>query len=336
MTGFNSIPNKPIVAIVGRPNVGKSTLFNRLTGTKNAIVSDTSGTTRDRLIAETTWGNKQFVIVDTGGLDLHSVEPVWDQVLLQIESALEQCDVVTFLVDTNDGITALDRDVAEILRVTDKPIVLAANKSDNDPRRSYASEFYELGFGDPIPISAYHNYGVEDLMDLVLSKMPDTSNVQEHEQGMRLAIVGRANVGKSMLLNSVVGEQRSIVSSLAGTTRDSIDVTIEHEENTITLIDTAGIRKRGKIERGIEQYSVLRSTRAIERSHVAALIIDASDYSTAQDTHIANYALESFKAIVIVVNKWDLSKTTGFTKQEVLSDIRKRFKFASFAPICFT
>ena len=254
MTGFNSIPNKPIVAIVGRPNVGKSTLFNRLTGTKNAIVSDTSGTTRDRLIAETTWGNKQFVIVDTGGLDLHSVEPVWDQVLLQIESALEQCDVVTFLVDTNDGITTLDRDVAEILRVTDKPIVLAANKSDNDTRRSYASEFYELGFGDPIPISAYHNYGVEDLMDLVLSKMPDTSNVQEYEQGMRLAIVGRANVGKSMLLNSVVGEQRSIVSSLAGTTRDSIDVTIEHEGNTITLIDTAGIRKRGKIERGIEQY----------------------------------------------------------------------------------
>ena len=336
MTGFNSIPNKPIVAIVGRPNVGKSTLFNRLNGTKNAIVSDKSGTTRDRLIAETTWVSKKFVIVDTGGLDLHSVEPVWDQVLLQIESALEQCDVVTFLVDTNDGITALDRDVAEILRVTDKPIVLAANKSDNDTRRSYASEFYELGFGDPIPISAYHNYGVEDLMDLVLSKMPDTSNVQEHEQGMRLAIVGRANVGKSMLLNSVVGEQRSIVSSLAGTTRDSIDVTIEHEENTITLIDTAGIRKRGKIERGIEQYSVLRSTRAIERSHVAALIIDASDYSTAQDTHIANYALESFKAIVIVVNKWDLSKTTGFTKQEVLSDIRKRFKFASFAPICFT
>jgi len=324
------------MAIVGRPNVGKSTLFNRLTGTKNAIVSDKWGTTRDRLIAETTWGNKQLVIVDTGGLDLHSEEPVWDQVLLQIKSALAQCDVITFLVDTNDGITRLDQDVADILRVIDKPIVLAANKSDNDIRRSYASEFYELGFGDPIPISAYHNYGVEDLMDVVLSKIPDARNIPEYEPGMRLAIVGRANVGKSMLLNSIVGEHRSVVSSLAGTTRDSIDVPIEHAGNTITLIDTAGIRKRGKIEKGIEQYSVLRSTRAIERSHVAALIIDASDYSTAQDTHIANYALDAFKAIVIVVNKWDLSKIEGFTKQEVLSGIKKRFKFASFAPVCFT
>jgi len=336
LTGFNSLSNKPIIAIVGRPNVGKSTLFNRLTGTKNAIVSDTSGTTRDRLIAETTWGDKQLVLVDTGGFDSHSQEPVWDQVLLQIESALEQCDVIIFLVDTTEGINPIDQDVAKILRVKDKPVVLAANKSDNDTRRAYASEFYELGFDDPIPISAYHNYGVEDLMDAVLSKIKDIRNVPEYEPGIRLAIVGRANVGKSMLLNSIVGEDRSIVSSLAGTTRDSIDVPIQHEGNIITLIDTAGIRKRGKIEKGIEQYSVLRSTRSIERSHVAALIIDASDYATAQDTHIANYALEAFKAMMIVVNKWDLSKMQSFTKQEVLGNIRKRFKFASFAPVCFT
>ena len=336
MTGLSSLSTKPLVAIVGRPNVGKSALFNRLTGTKNAIVSDTSGTTRDRLIAETTWGDKQFILVDTGGFNLHSEEPVWDQVLFQIESALEQCDAIIFLVDTTEGITPNDQDVSTIVRVTNKPVILAANKTDNDTRLASVSEFYQLGFGDPIPISAYHNYGIEDLMDAVLSKIADVKNILEYEPDMRLAIVGRANVGKSMLLNSIVGENRSIVSSLAGTTRDSIDVSIKHNGNTIKLIDTAGIRKRGKIEKGIEQYSVLRSTRAIERCHVAALIIDASDYATAQDTHIANYALEAFKAIVIVVNKWDLSTVKGVAKEDMLINVRKRFKFASFAPVCFT
>ncbi|MEC9439243.1 MAG: ribosome biogenesis GTPase Der, partial [Chloroflexota bacterium] len=327
---------KPTVAIVGRPNVGKSTLFNRLTGRRQSIVSDIAGTTRDRVIAETEWSEQPFVLVDTGGLDLFPDDAIWKQVSDQIHFAINQCDVITLLVDVSEGITAADRDVADLIRKTGKPTVLAASKSDNDQRRILAVELYELGLGDPIPISAYHNIGLDELMEQILKHFPSQQTYLAPEADLNLAIVGRTNVGKSMLLNSITGENRAIVSEISGTTRDSVDTTIVYQDREIQLIDTAGIRRRGSIEQGIERYSVLRSMRAIERCQVAALVLDASEFATSQDTHIASYILETYRGIVIVVNKWDLRREMGLDKQTMEARIRGKFKFASYAPIVFT
>ena len=327
---------KPIVAIVGRPNVGKSTLYNRLVGGRPSIVSEESGTTRDRLIRDTIWGDKPFTLIDTGGIDLFATTLLWSQVKIQIDDALSECDVIILLVDISMGVTNPDREVAEMIRLSNKPVVLVASKSDNSERVLFASELYELGLGTPIPISAYHNFGIDDLMEKVISLFSDYTNYPESEADLNLAIVGRTNVGKSMLLNALSGQNRSIVSEIPGTTRDSIDTSIRYKDRDIKIIDTAGIRRRGKIEVGIEKYSVLRSVRAIGRSQVACLVMDTSELATGQDTHIANYILESYKGIMIVINKWDLSKTIRANKNQIITQIRNKFKFATYAPICFT
>ncbi len=327
---------KPLVAIVGRPNVGKSTLFNRLIGRPAAIVSDIAGTTRDRVIAETVWAERAFVLVDTGGLDLFPETDLWQQVKSQIELAISEADVIIFAVDGAAGLTPADMDVADALRVTEKPVVLAVNKADNDRRAEEAVEFYALSLGEPIPVSAFHNLGVDALMAEVVAHFADAPAFPEPDADLKLAIIGRPNVGKSMLLNAIAGERRAIVSDIPGTTRDSLDSLLRFDDWSVLLIDTAGIRRRGRIERGIERYSVLRAIRAIDRADVAILLMDASELAGNQDTHIAKYILEEFKGIILAVNKWDLAPELGLTQPQAVERIRQKFKFASYAPICFT
>ena len=326
---------KPLVAIVGRPNVGKSTLFNRLAGSRRAIVSEVAGTTRDRITTEATWGEHPFILVDTGGLDAFPETELWEKVRGQIGIAIAEADVIIMLVDAHDGVTAADKDVADALRPTDKPFVLAANKADNEQREAAAVDFYELGVGDPLPISAYHNRGVDELMAQVIARFPAEKAPETPEADLRMAIVGRTNVGKSMLLNAIAGQDRAIVSEVPGTTRDAIDTLIAHDERSVLLIDTAGLRRRGSIEPGIERYSALRAIRAIDRTDVAVLLMDVSELATAQDAHIANYILEAYKGIVLAVNKWDLAPGLGLTKDEATRKVRERFRFASYAPVCF-
>ena len=316
--------------------MGKSTLFNRITGYRRSIVSDISGTTRDRVVSETEWGGKPFILIDTGGLELFPDTDLWDQVKGQIRYAIEESDVIMFLVDIAEGITGADRDVVDLLRLTGKPTVLVASKADNQDRILSAPELYELGLGDPVPISAYHNVGLDDLMAQTLKYFPEESGFPEPNVDLRLAIVGRTNVGKSMLMNTITGENRAIVSEISGTTRDSLDTVIEYDQREIQIIDTAGIRRRGNIQQGIEKYSVLRSIRSINRSDVAVLVLDASEVATGQDTHVANYILDAYKGMVIAVNKWDLSKSSGLNKKDIEAQVREKFKFASYAPICFT
>jgi GTP-binding protein len=328
--------NKPVVAIVGRPNVGKSTMFNRLVGRSVAIVSKMAGTTRDRVTTETEWGDHLFILVDTGGLEVFPETELWRQVRDQIETAIADADVIVMVVDVTQGVTPDDIDVAALLRPSGRKIVLAANKSDTEARGAGAAEFYELGLGEPYPISAYHNIGLDDVMAEVIANFPDESAFPEQEADLRLAIVGRPNVGKSMMLNKITGQQRSIVSDVPGTTRDTIDTLITHNDTSILLIDTAGIRRRGKIGTGVEKYSVVRAIRAIDRADVAVLLLDAAEIATAQDTHVASQILESFKGIVLAVNKWDLASELGATRDDATAVVRDRFKFASFAPIRFT
>lgn len=327
---------KPLVAIVGRPNVGKSTLFNRLIGRRSAIVSDVAGTTRDRVTADTTWAGHSFILVDTGGLELFPETDLWKQIKAQIHAAIDDADVIIMVVDCSVGVTPADRDVAQSLRRTRKRVILAANKADNDTRANSSLEFYELGMGDPIPISAYHNLGIGDLISNVVSSIDVRNEYTEPDADIRLAIVGRTNVGKSMLVNSITGSNRSIVTNIPGTTRDALDTLISHDGISALLIDTAGIRRRGSIEPGVERYSVLRAIRAIDRADVAILVMDASQLATGQDTHIAQFVLNAYKGIVIVVNKWDLAPELSLNKEDVLAKIRQKFKFIAYSPVCFT
>ena len=327
---------KPTVAIVGRPNVGKSTLFNRLVGRRDAITSEIAGTTRDRVIGDTEWAGRPFTLVDTGGLDRFPETDLWQGVSRQIYTALDDADVIVMVADAETGLTAPDRDAADVLRAVGKPIALAVNKADNERREAMALEFYELGLGDPVPISAYHNIGVDDLMAQVTAMLPEPRYHADLDADLKLAIVGRANVGKSMLLNAITGQQRAIVSEIPGTTRDSLDVLIEFEGRSLLLIDTAGMRRRGRTEPGIERYSVLRSMRAIDRADVAVLTLDASELATNQDTHVASYVLDAYKGIVLAVNKWDLAPELDLDEESAALELRERFKFASFAPVCFT
>ncbi len=328
--------SKPIVAIVGQPNVGKSTLFNRLTDTRPSIVSDVAGTTRDRVIADVEWGERLLTLVDTGGLDEFPATELWSSVRDQIQVAIEGADVVVMLADVTAGVTAPDEDVARVLRLSGSHVVLAVNKADNELREADAAEFYSLGLGEPTPISAYHNRGVDDLMARVLDLLPVGESTPGPEADFRLAIVGRTNVGKSMLLNSILGEERAIVSDVPGTTRDALDTLVTVDGRTVHLIDTAGLRRRGRIERGIEQFSAIRTIRAIDRAEIAVLVMDAAELATTQDTHIAGYVLEAYRGILLAVNKWDLASGLGMTQEEAVMEVRRRFKFVSHVPVCFT
>ncbi len=342
---------KPIVALVGRPNVGKSTLFNRLAGEPLAIVDDTPGTTRDRLMAESEWNGRYFFVIDTGGIDpstggkealsIGSAEYI-QQIRQQAELAIREADVVLFLTDATTGVTPADQEVAQILRRNQKtmegkpypPVLLVVNKADNQTFRNSAAEFYELGIGEPYPISALHGTGTGDLLDDLVASFPADAE-EEEDDSVKIAIVGKPNVGKSSLLNRLVGEERAIVSPIAGTTRDAVDTKIEYEGIEITLIDTAGIRRRGKIEPGVEKYSVIRSMRAIERADVALLMIDATTGITAQDAHIAGYILEAQKSTVVLVNKWDAVEKDNFTMQNYTNRIRQELNFMPYVPILF-
>ncbi|MCL5264934.1 MAG: ribosome biogenesis GTPase Der [Chloroflexi bacterium] len=326
---------KPLVAIVGRPNVGKSTLFNRLVGERVAIVEDVPGTTRDRLYADTEWSLRAFTLIDTGGLELTPDADFSHLVRQQAELAIAEADVVVFLVNAKEGITADDLDIAEVLRRSTKPVLVAANKADSEERRLDVVQFYELGLGEVLPLSAIHGIGTGDLLDGIVQLLPPEVAVEERGAFVSIAIVGRPNVGKSSILNAILGRERVIVSEVPGTTRDAIDTMIDHEGNPVLLIDTAGIRRRGKIIPGIEKYSAMRALRAIDRADVVALVIDAVEGVTDQDTHIAGYAQQAFKGIELVVNKWDLIKKTDKTMIEYAHRIRGEFKFLNYAPILF-
>jgi GTP-binding protein len=346
---------KQIVALVGRPNVGKSTLFNRLAEERLAVVDDIPGTTRDRLIAEAEWSGVIFDIVDTGGIDPtqvgtgKSLQPLSvdsvdfiDEIRTQAEIAIRQADAVLFITDATSGVTAADNEVAEILRRYQRkstgklspPILLVVNKADNPRRRGQAFQFYELGMGDPFPISALHGTGVGDLLDGLIDQL-GSDGEEQPDDSVKIAIVGKPNVGKSSLLNRLIGEERSIVSAIPGTTRDAVDTRIVHEDIPVTLIDTAGIRKRGSIKPGVEKYSVIRSMRAIERADVALLMIDATTGITAQDTHIGGYILDSWKSVVVVVNKWDAIEKDTYTMDYFTQNIRTALKFMDYVPLLF-
>ncbi|MCD6291199.1 MAG: ribosome biogenesis GTPase Der [Anaerolineae bacterium] len=342
---------RPIVALVGRPNVGKSTLFNRIIGERRAIVEDIPGTTRDRLYAETEWAGVPFVLVDTGGLEISgqeaarqggaSVPPLSvssadfvPAIRAQAQVAIDEADVIVLVVDVRDGITSADMDVADMLRATRKPVVLAVNKADNLERDAEAVEFWSLGLGEPYPISALHGRGVGDLLDVVVGRFPPQPE-EEEADAVHIAIVGRPNVGKSSLLNALLREERAIVSDIPGTTRDPIDTELVWEGERVVLIDTAGIRRRGRIRRGVERYSVLRAIRAIERADVVLLLIDASEGVTAQDAHVAGYVLEAEKGIVVLVNKWDLVQKDSHTMQTYTQEVRAALNFMDYVPVMF-
>ena len=326
---------KPIVAIVGRPNVGKSTLFNRLAGERIAVVEDLPGTTRDRVYADITWGERELTLIDTGGFEPRPDSDLRQKVKHQAEVAIDEADVILFMVDVLDGVTIPDQETAEALMRSRKPIILAVNKADNDQRRQQAFQFHELGIGEPMAISAHHGIGVSDLMDEVCANLPPPEPAAEEPEMLKIAIVGRPNVGKSMLLNAILGQERAIVSEIPGTTRDATDTVFNYGGESMLFIDTAGIRRRGKIEVGIERYSVMRSLNAISRSDVALLVIESAEIMDEQDMHIAGYIHEALKGIVVVVNKWDLARELEVDKTQCASEIKQKVKFFPDAPIVF-
>lgn len=334
---------KPIVALVGRPNVGKSTLFNRLIGERQAIVQNEPGTTRDRVYGTAEWVGAEFTVVDTGGLqDDDELKPGNSESETQIAretrdqaiAAIAEADVIVFMVDVTSGPTAGDYEIASMLRRADKPTLLAVNKADSVQRRENVFEFYEVGLGEPIAISAYHGNGTGDLLDRIVENLPEAEEEPELE-GPRIAIVGRPNVGKSRLLNALLGQERAIVSDVPGTTRDSLDTQIEWEGQPVTLIDTAGIRRRGRVEQGIERVSVMRSMRAIDRADVVVLVIDATEDFTAQDLHIAGYVEEQKKGLVVAINKWDLIEKDHTTMDDYRAKAKRELDFVSYAPVIF-
>jgi GTPase len=347
--------SKPVVALVGRPNVGKSTLFNRLAEERLAVIDNVPGTTRDRIIAEADWAGVVFDIIDTGGIDPtqtgpgRSLEPLSigsadfiAQIREQAEIAIKEADAVLFITDAEAGVTPADIEVANILRRMQKvvdgkpypPVLLVVNKADNQARRQQAMQFYELGMGDPHPISAMHGTGTGDLLDELVSHFHEQGQ-EEEDDSVKIAIVGKPNVGKSSLLNRILGEERAIVSHIAGTTRDAIDTKFSYNDQPLTLIDTAGIRRRGKVEPGVEKYSVLRSMQAIERSDVALLMVDATSGVTAQDAHIAGFILEAWKSSVVIVNKWDAIEKDTYTLDQFTKHVRQELNFLDYVPVLF-
>jgi len=324
---------KPIVAIVGRQNVGKSTLLNRLAGKRISIVADMPGTTRDRVFADINWQDTGFTLVDTGGLEVQPSSAISLGVKEQVDVAITEADVIIFLVDSDAGIVPADLEIAGMLRRSDKPMILAANKSDNPKRESQAVEFYEMGLGEPLAISAYHGRGTAGLLDRVVALLPAPEEPETGDAMMKLAIVGRPNVGKSTLLNSLLGEERAIVDKIPGTTHDATNTLLDFGGQNVILIDTAGIRRRGRWGRGVERYSVMRALRAIDEADVALLVLDATELLTSQDQHIAGYIQQAAKGIVLVVNKWDL--TVKQDMDETNRYIGKKLKFMSYAPVVY-
>jgi len=324
----------PLVALVGRPNVGKSTLFNRLVGKRKAIEEKMPGITRDRLYGRTNWLNRDFIVIDTGGLTFPAGEKLEMQVQKQALLALEESTVIVFLVDGREGLTPLDEEIADLLRRQRKPVVLTVNKIEN-PAQGFA-EFYKLGLGDPLPVSAAHGLSIGELLDKVLSFFPPRDEQElQAEEAIRIAVVGRPNVGKSSLINTLLGEERVIVSRVSGTTRDAIDTPLEQGDEKYIFIDTAGIRRKSKVIENVEYYSVLRSLKAIDDADLALLLLEAPEGVTEQDQRIAGYILESGKALIIALHKWDLIQRFGQKgpERDVISNTREALKFASFAPL---
>ena len=326
----------PVVAVVGRPNVGKSTLFNKLIGQRLSIVEDTPGVTRDRIYSKCEWRNREFMIVDTGGIEPGTDDVILAQMRRQAEIAIEKADVIVLVTDIRCGVTASDYAVADMLQKSGKPIVLAVNKCDNigePPLEIY--EFYNLGLGDPFPISSTHGHGTGDLLDEIFKYFPEDETEQYSDEYVKVAVIGKPNVGKSSLINRIAGEERVIVSDIAGTTRDATDTVIENEDGKFVFIDTAGIRKKSKVIENIEKYSVLRAYMAVDRADVCVIVIDAQVGFTEQDSKVAGYAHEQGKASIVAVNKWDAIDKTDKTMEEFKTKLQNDFSFMSYVPFVF-
>ncbi|OEF97288.1 ribosome biogenesis GTPase Der [Vulcanibacillus modesticaldus] len=327
--------SKPVVAIVGRPNVGKSTIFNRLAGERIAIVEDKPGVTRDRIYSSCEWLNYSFNIIDTGGIEIDSEDKILSQVRIQAEFAIDEADVIIFMVDGKTGLTEVDKEIANYLYKTNKPVVLAVNKIDNIKMHQEIYDFYALGFGEPYPISGAHGTGIGDLLDAVVAHFPKDDNDSYDEDVIRVALIGRPNVGKSSLVNAILGEERVIVSDIAGTTRDAVNTYFSTDEQDYVLVDTAGMRKKGKVYETTEKYSVLRALKAIDNSDVVLVVIDGKEGIIEQDKRIAGYAHEAGKASIFIVNKWDIVEKDDKTMHQFVQKIRDEFQFMTYAPILF-
>lgn len=325
----------PTVALVGRPNVGKSTVFNRLVGDRISIVEDFPGVTRDRIYAQGEWLTRKFRLIDTGGIEMVD-EPIMNQIRYQAEIAIEEADVIVFIVNIQEGLTMEDEEITKVLYQSNKPIILAVNKIDNPEQRQLMYDFYSLGLGDPYPISGAHGTGFGDLLDKMIENFPPIDSDMAEETAIRFSFIGRPNVGKSSLVNALLNEERVIVSNIGGTTREAVDTRfIDSKGQEFIMIDTAGIRKKGKVYENTEKYSVMRSLSAIERSNVVCMVLDAETGIREQDKHVAGYAYESGKAIIILVNKWDLITDKEEKYQEFMDEIKMSFKYLSFVPIIF-
>ncbi|AYK07699.1 ribosome biogenesis GTPase Der [Brevibacillus laterosporus] len=325
----------PVVAIVGRPNVGKSTIFNRLIGERVAIVEDKPGVTRDRLYAKGEWLNREFHVIDTGGIEFAETDQILTQMRYQAELAIDEADVIILIVDVRSGVTDADLNVARMLNRTGKPIVLAVNKVDNFEMRNDIYEFYQLGVGEPFPISGSHGLGLGDMLDEVFHHLPPVDAEEKRDDVIRVSIIGRPNVGKSSLTNAILGEERVIVSEIAGTTRDAIDTPFVRDGQEYVLVDTAGMRKKGKVYEGTEKYSVMRALKAIEDSDVVLVVINGKEGIIEQDKKIAGYAHEAGRGVIIVVNKWDALEKDDKTMQRFTELIREEFKYLAYAPILY-
>jgi len=327
--------DRPVVCIVGRPNVGKSTLFNKIVGKRIAITEDTPGVTRDRIYSEAEWLNRHFTIIDTGGLEPDSEDIIPMNIRRQVEMAIDTAHVILFVVDGEEGVTATDREIANILRKSSKEVILVCNKLDSKETKENLFEFYELGLGNPMAISAEQGMGIGDLLDEVIKHFPENTNTDEDEDLIRIALVGKPNVGKSSLVNRIIGEERVIVTDIPGTTRDAIDTYFTYGENRYVFIDTAGLRRKRSIDEGVERYSVIRTLNAVDRSDLCILVIDGTTGVTEQDTKIAGYAHNNGKGLIIAVNKWDIVEKDQNTYKRIERDIREKLGFASYAPIVF-
>ena len=334
-SSLSSMP-RPIIAIVGRPNVGKSTLFNRLVGQRRALVRDVPGVTRDRLYGHVAFERWQATIIDTGGFDPSSEEPLIEGVRRQVLAAVEEADLVVFVVDTRAGVTALDAEIARVLRRSDRPVILAANKVDAGGQESALADLYRLGYGEPVPVSAEHGRGIAELLEALRERTPVSPPPAVPSGVVHLAVIGRPNVGKSSLVNTMLGAERVLVHDAPGTTRDAVDTAFEHGGRPYVLVDTAGIRRKGKVSEALEKLSVVMALRSLERCQVALLVMDATEGLTSQDAHIGGYADEAGRAVILVVNKWDLVPPGMVRKAEVVEQLRERLPFLDYAPVCFT